>query len=76
MPGDKPPGSGETHVRGTAQTQAGGVFTFEQIPPGSYVLWAPTASRMFARYPAPVEVVEGRDANVVFNIATAQTVQQ
>jgi protocatechuate 3,4-dioxygenase beta subunit len=76
MPGDKPPGTGETHVRGTAQTQAGGVFTFDKVPPGSYVLWAPMASRLFARYPAPVEVVEGRDANIVFNIAASPRVPQ
>jgi protocatechuate 3,4-dioxygenase beta subunit len=75
MPGDRPPGTGETHVRGTAQTEAGGVFTFEQIPPGSYVLWAPLGKE-FARLATPVEVVEGRDANVVFNVATSPRVAQ
>jgi hypothetical protein len=73
--GDKPPGTGETHVRSTTQTTAGGVFTFEQVPPGSYVLWEPRGTD-FMRYPAPVEVVEGRDANVVFNIATSAKVSQ
>ena len=73
MLGDKPPGTGETHIRGTAETEAGGVFTFEKIPPGTYTLWAPLG-HTFARMPAPVEVVEGRDSNVVFNLATAQRV--
>lgn len=75
MPGDRPPGTGETHVRGTAQTQGGGVFTFEQIPPGSYVLWAPLGKE-FARHPAPVDVVEGRDTSVVFNVPTSPRVPQ
>ncbi|MDB4967788.1 MAG: hypothetical protein JWN44_3477 [Myxococcales bacterium] len=75
LPGDKPPGTGDTHVRSTALTTAGGVFTFEKVPPGTYVLWAPTGHEFF-RHPAPIEVVEGRDANVVFNIAASPRVTQ
>jgi hypothetical protein len=74
--GDKPPGSGETAVRTVAQTTAGGVFTFEQVPPGSYVLWAPMGPTDFARNPAPIEVVQGRDSNVVFSIAGSARVTQ
>jgi protocatechuate 3,4-dioxygenase beta subunit len=75
LPGDKPPGTGDTHVRSTAMTTGGGVFTFEQVPPGTYVLWAPVGHD-FMRYPAPVEVVEGRDANVIFNVAASTRVSQ
>ena len=65
--GDKPPGTGETQVRSTTQTQPGGQFTFEQVPPGSYVLWAAVGTD-FARHPAPIEVTSGKDVNVVFNV--------
>ncbi|MCU1278678.1 MAG: hypothetical protein JWM53_2224, partial [bacterium] len=75
LPGDKPPGTGETHVRSATQTTAGGVFTFEQVPPGTYALWAPVGHD-FMRHPEPVEVVEGRDANVIFNIAASPKVSQ
>lgn len=75
-PGNKPPGTGETDMRQLTQTLEGGRFTFENVPPGSYVLWVPLSGNEFARYPDPIEVDKGRELRVVFDVASAPRVSR
>jgi hypothetical protein len=74
--GDVPPGTGATEVRGLAQTEPGGIFVFEQVPAGSYRLWAPLGGGEFARHPAPVEVGKHRDVSVVFDVPSSPRVSR
>lgn len=74
--GDKPPGTGETDMRELTQTQAGGRFTFENVPPGSYTLWVPLKGVEFAKYPEPIEIEKGRELRVVFDVASAPKVSR
>lgn len=74
--GDKPPGTGETDMRELTQTQTGGRFTFENVPPGSYTLWVPLKGIEFAKYPEPIEVEKGRELRVVFDVSSAPKVSR
>jgi protocatechuate 3,4-dioxygenase beta subunit len=74
--GDKPPGTGETDMRELQQTQTGGRFAFENVPPGSYSLWIPLGGQEFAKYPQPIEIEKGRELRVVFDVASAQKVSR
>lgn len=74
--GDKPPGTGDTDMRELTQTQTGGRFSFENVPPGSYVLWVPLNGVEFARYPEPIEIEKGRELRVVFDVASAPKVSR
>lgn len=74
--GDKPPGTGETDMRELQQTQTGGRFAFENVPPGSYSLWVPLGGQEFAKYPQPIEIEKGRELRVVFDVASAQRVSR
>lgn len=74
--GDKPPGTGETDMRELTQTQAGGRFTFENVPPGSYSLWVPLKGGEFAKYPEAIEIEKGRELRIMFDMATATKVSR
>lgn len=74
--GDKPPGTGDTDMRELTQTQTGGRFSFENVPPGSYALWVPLGGVEFARYPEPIEIEKGRELRIVFDLAAALKVSR
>jgi protocatechuate 3,4-dioxygenase beta subunit len=74
--GDKPPGTGETDMRELTQTQTGGRFSFENVPPGSYTLWLPIGAVEFARYPGPIEIEQGRELRIVFDAVSAPKVSR